>query len=539
MGIYLTDNLAAHPTGTDVPESGNTILYPLAGVWYRMENDAVPVPLELDASQVALVNSALQAGNNVSELTNDAGYQNSTEVNSLIATALGVETTARQNADTNLQNQIDTIGTDQTTQDSAIQANADNIALGASQVDLNNHVTDTNNPHQVTAVQVGTLTTAQINTAISTAINNLINGAPGALDTLNELAQAITDNDADLANLVNSIAQVQTNLNDHEGDFANPHQVTKAQIGLGNVDNTSDANKPVSTAQQTALDLKADQADLDTTNTNVAANATAIAAIPTDRIESADTNTSFDASTAEAIVSTNGVPRIIVQADGDIGFGTNDPIARFHAQGDAANQEVFVVRGAASQSQPYFQVREINNTQVFQILANGNADFGSNQAKNLENPTDEQDAATRAYVYDAAVGENTPQINDNVANQIYLSNTFVLPAAGDYIVSANFTYSHDSTTNDFRGFVNIDGTDTEIVRHEPQDAAGTGVVAANQGDNINENSGTDQRYTVHKEVVLTGRAAGNLPVNINWNPSSNGVESTIYSAVIRVKRLTF
>jgi hypothetical protein len=32
---------------------------------------------------------------------------------------------------------------------------------------------------------------------------------------------------------------------------------TKAEVGLGNVDNTSDANKPVSTAQQAALDLKA------------------------------------------------------------------------------------------------------------------------------------------------------------------------------------------------------------------------------------------------------------------------------------------
>lgn len=34
-------------------------------------------------------------------------------------------------------------------------------------------------------------------------------------------------------------------------------EVTKADVGLGNVDNTSDANKPVSTAQQTALDVKA------------------------------------------------------------------------------------------------------------------------------------------------------------------------------------------------------------------------------------------------------------------------------------------
>lgn len=40
----------------------------------------------------------------------------------------------------------------------------------------------------------------------------------------------------------------------HEADHANPHVVTKAQVGLGNCDNTSDADKPVSTAQQTALD---------------------------------------------------------------------------------------------------------------------------------------------------------------------------------------------------------------------------------------------------------------------------------------------
>lgn len=39
----------------------------------------------------------------------------------------------------------------------------------------------------------------------------------------------------------------------------NPHGTTKSDVGLSNVDNTSDANKPVSTAQQTALDLKLDK----------------------------------------------------------------------------------------------------------------------------------------------------------------------------------------------------------------------------------------------------------------------------------------
>lgn len=44
--------------------------------------------------------------------------------------------------------------------------------------------------------------------------------------------------------------------------------LTKSSLGLGNVDNTSDANKPVSTAQQTALNLKADlvSAQIDITN---------------------------------------------------------------------------------------------------------------------------------------------------------------------------------------------------------------------------------------------------------------------------------
>jgi len=45
-------------------------------------------------------------------------------------------------------------------------------------------------------------------------------------------------------------------IDTHLASTTNPHTVTKAQVGLGSVDNTTDAGKPVSTAQQTALDLK-------------------------------------------------------------------------------------------------------------------------------------------------------------------------------------------------------------------------------------------------------------------------------------------
>lgn len=49
---------------------------------------------------------------------------------------------------------------------------------------------------------------------------------------------------------------LEDKTNAHIGNTSNPHNVTKAQIGLQNVDNTSDANKPISNATQSALDNK-------------------------------------------------------------------------------------------------------------------------------------------------------------------------------------------------------------------------------------------------------------------------------------------
>lgn len=43
---------------------------------------------------------------------------------------------------------------------------------------------------------------------------------------------------------------------DHSQSTGNPHGTSKLDVGLGNVDNTSDANKPVSTAQLAALVAK-------------------------------------------------------------------------------------------------------------------------------------------------------------------------------------------------------------------------------------------------------------------------------------------
>lgn len=60
----------------------------------------------------------------------------------------------------------------------------------------------------------------------------------------------------DQAGITSDINAVQTNLKTHINNKSNPHKVTKDQVGLGNVDNTSDANKPISNATQTALNGK-------------------------------------------------------------------------------------------------------------------------------------------------------------------------------------------------------------------------------------------------------------------------------------------
>ena len=52
------------------------------------------------------------------------------------------------------------------------------------------------------------------------------------------------------------VIAVDGKIDTHVIRVDNPHAVTKAQVGLSNVDNTSDVNKPVSTPTQNALDLK-------------------------------------------------------------------------------------------------------------------------------------------------------------------------------------------------------------------------------------------------------------------------------------------
>jgi hypothetical protein len=73
-------------------------------------------------------------------------------------------------------------------------------------------------------------------------------------DVLNDFLAQVHTTDGQLKTDSVGTAQIQDNA--ITSDQLDTTALTKADVGLGNVDNTSDANKPVSTATQTALNTK-------------------------------------------------------------------------------------------------------------------------------------------------------------------------------------------------------------------------------------------------------------------------------------------
>ena len=110
---------------------------------------------------------------------------------------------------------------------------------------LNEHAKNTENPHKVTAQQVGLGNVPNVTTDNQTPTFT-------QSSTLSEI-----NSGEKLSTLFGKIKKAIVDLISHLANTNNPHSVTKSQVGLGNVDDTSDADKPISTATRKALDGKA------------------------------------------------------------------------------------------------------------------------------------------------------------------------------------------------------------------------------------------------------------------------------------------
>lgn len=113
-------------------------------------------------------------------------------------------------------------------------------------------------------IPAATKTTAGVMTAadktnLDNTVQGLANEITNRTNAINALRTELKTYVDDLiADTGSDVTALETKVNNHIANKSNPHAVTKTQVGLGNVNNTSDANKPVSTAQATAIaDAKA------------------------------------------------------------------------------------------------------------------------------------------------------------------------------------------------------------------------------------------------------------------------------------------
>ena len=174
------------------------------------------------------------------------------------------ETTAREAAINALQGELaDDIAQEVVDRDAAIAAAKTELTAAINKEVSDRKAADT-----------------QVRTDLEAAVELVAEELRGADTTLqNNITKEVNDRKGEITRVEGLIsdeaatrAQADTTVNakvdSHIGNKSNPHGVTKAQVGLGNVNNTSDADKPVSTAQATAI------ADAKAAGTNAQTNLT-------------------------------------------------------------------------------------------------------------------------------------------------------------------------------------------------------------------------------------------------------------------------
>ena len=174
------------------------------------------------------------------------------------------EVAARTAADEAIRGELaDDIAQEVLDRDAAIK-----VAKDALQASITKEVTDRTNADatlKTTLEKAIADAKTELETADATLQGNITKEVNDRKGEITRVEKLITD---EAATRAQADTTVNAKVDSHIGNKSNPHAVTKAQVGLGNVNNTSDADKPVSTAQATAI------ADAKAAGTNAQTNLT-------------------------------------------------------------------------------------------------------------------------------------------------------------------------------------------------------------------------------------------------------------------------
>lgn len=415
---------------------------------------------------------------------------------------------------------------------------------------LTNHTENTSNPHNVTKTQIGLENvdnTTDLNKPISTATQTALDGKVEKVtgksllsDTEIERLSKISINGNIVTNSTTNgnilIDDIETNVYTHPIG-TNPHSTTKADIGLSNVDNTSDLNKPISTIAQTALDGKVDNSQV---LTNVPLNAKftdttyGVATTGANGLMSSADKTKIDNIEAKAEV--NNISDINATDLTDNG----DTILHYHATdrnrtnhtgtqlsatiSDFANAaRTTVLTGLTTTTNSIVTTTDtaLSAFGKLQKQVTDNLDTLTSHTENTDNPH----SVTKTQVGLGNVDNTTDLLKpistatqtalnskvDKVAGKSLLSDTEITRLTG---ISTNANKVIDSTTN---GNILIDGVETNVYTHpigtNPHNTTKTDIGLSN----VDNTSDLNKPVSTATQLVLDGK------INTSQKGVANGV----------------
>ena len=235
LGDYLTSDLLGAANGVAQLNSSG-----------KLVSDQIP---NIDEITVDAVDGAIVAGTGLDKTYNDNAGTITLDIDSTVATKSFAASLLTGATKSNITITGDENGLTISAENGVADSNTDNLSEGST----NKYFTD-----------------ERAQDAVGNSVGNGLSydDASGAISVNTTTIQArVADvSDTEIGYLNGVTSAIQTQIND-KAPLASPtftgtvSGVTATHVGLGNVDNTSDANKPVSTATQTALDLKAPKAD--------------------------------------------------------------------------------------------------------------------------------------------------------------------------------------------------------------------------------------------------------------------------------------
>lgn len=363
---------------------------------------------------------------------------------------------------------------------------------------------------------------------------------PSSVTSVNGESGVVTldtdDVDEGTTNLYFTDNRADARVDLHANLTNNPHNVTKAQVGLGSVDNTSDADKPISSATQTALNSKADQNDLDQeitnrTNADIAlenqinANDVDIAAIQAEQITQNNDITSLTATASTALQPGDNLSELVNDSNFQTESQVDSKIANVIDSAPGALDTLNELAEALGDDANY--AATVANQQAIQDVA-----IGLNTAKvsadgSVTSHSDVSDAGSGQIITAAeraAIGTNTANISANTTN-----------------INTNTTDIGTNTTNITNNTAAIAlntakvSADGSVTSHSDVTDAGSGAIITTTERNVITNFATNVLSTVLAGLSTTTNAAitatdtvlgalGKLQAQIN-NIASNAVQN--------------